>query len=130
MPPKLSAHWKQRASELNTQVYALYYAWQDPRVPWFSKALITFIVAYVLNPIDLIPDFIPGLGTLDEIVLVPIGVAIAIKMIPKPTWEECRKKGRMLTDKRKPKFWVGGVIIIWFILLTGIVFLVLKLLKK
>ena len=74
--------WKQRARELKTETYALYLAVKDPRVPWYAKFSALCVVAYALSPIDLIPDFIPVVGYLDDLVLVPIGIALTIKMIP------------------------------------------------
>ena len=66
--------WKQRARELSAQTYALYLAYRDPRTPWYAKVLPALVVGYVFSPIDPIPDFIPGVGLLDEMVVVPIGV--------------------------------------------------------
>jgi uncharacterized membrane protein YkvA (DUF1232 family) len=63
-------------------VYAIYLAYKDPRVPWYAKLLATCVVAYALSPVDLIPDFIPILGYLDDLILVPLGIYLVIKMIP------------------------------------------------
>ena len=75
--------WKQRARQLSAQTYALYLAYRHPRTPWYAKVFAALIVGYVFSPIDPIPDFIPGVGLLDEMVVVPIGVLIAAKMIPR-----------------------------------------------
>ena len=73
---------RDRAKKLKTETRALYLAGRDPRTPWYARLLAAVVVAYALSPIDLIPDFIPVLGYLDDLVLVPLGIALAIKMIP------------------------------------------------
>jgi uncharacterized membrane protein YkvA (DUF1232 family) len=74
--------WKRRARLLNVEVYALYLACRDPRGPWYAKAFTACVAGYAFSPIDLIPDFIPILGYLDDLVLVPLGVIVARRMIP------------------------------------------------
>jgi uncharacterized membrane protein YkvA (DUF1232 family) len=86
--------WKQHARRLSAQTYALYLAYRHPRTPWYAKVFAALIVGYVFSPIDPIPDFIPGVGLLDELVVVPIGVLLAAKMIPPDVLEECREKAR------------------------------------
>ena len=74
--------WRQKVAALKADTYALYLASRDPRVPWRAKVVAGVTVAYALSPIDLIPDFIPVLGYLDDLVLVPLGLALAIRLIP------------------------------------------------
>src|SRR5918995_1531619 len=74
--------WKQRARRLSAQTYALYLAYRHPRTPWYAKVFAALIVGYVFSPLDPIPDFIPGVGLLDEMVVVPVGMLIAAKRIP------------------------------------------------
>lgn len=114
--------WKQAARELKTQSYALYFAFKDPRVPWGAKAVAACVVAYVLSPIDLIPDFIPVIGYLDDLIILPLGVALAVKMIPAQIWMECREKAKARTAETKGLAWAGAaaIIAIW-ILLAGFV---------
>ena len=81
---------KDRAQILKIETYALYLAARDPRTPWYAKLLVTGVAAYALSPIDLIPDFIPILGYLDDLILVPLGIALAIKLIPRTILEECQ----------------------------------------
>ena len=81
---------RQRAGELRADGYALYLASRDPRVPWLAKVIAVLTVGYALSPIDLIPDFIPVLGHLDDLVLVPLGLALAIRLIPPPVLAEHR----------------------------------------
>ncbi len=110
--------WKQRARELKVQVYALYLAYQDPRVPLPAKILAAFVVGYAFSPIDLIPDFIPVLGYLDDLVIVPLGVALALKMIPGEVLAECQEKSREVMKQGKPVNKVAAVVIIaiWLLL--------------
>ena len=83
---------KARARRLKAEVTALYYAARHPRTPWYAKAFIVAIVAYALSPIDLIPDFIPVLGFVDEIVLLPFAIALAIRLVPAEVMNECRAR--------------------------------------
>ncbi|MBI5583607.1 MAG: DUF1232 domain-containing protein, partial [Deltaproteobacteria bacterium] len=71
---------RQRARRLQAETYALYLATRDPRTPWHAKLLVAGIVAYAFSPIDLIPDFVPVLGYLDDLILLPLGVALAVKL--------------------------------------------------
>ena len=73
---------KQRARLLKTQTFALYLAYQHPATPWYAKFFAGLVAAYAFSPIDLIPDFIPVLGYLDDLILIPLGVTLALKMIP------------------------------------------------
>src|SRR5215217_4672216 len=93
--------WKQRARQLSAQTYTLYIAYRHPRTPWYAKVFAALVVG-VFSPIDPIPDFIPGIGLLDEMVVVPIGVVIAAKMIPQDVLEECREKAREVAEGEKP----------------------------
>ena len=86
--------WQHQARLLKREVYALYFAVRDPRVPWYAKALAGCVVAYALSPIDLIPDPIPVLGHLDDLVLIPLGVLAVRRMIPDPVMTECRSRPR------------------------------------
>ena len=86
--------FKERMRRLKIEVYALYLASKDPHVPWYAKALTALIIGYAISPIDLIPDFIPVFGQLDDLIIVPAGIALAIRMIPKNVLEECRQKAR------------------------------------
>ena len=83
---------KSRARQLKADVFALYLATRHPDTPWYAKVFLLTIVAYTLSPIDLIPDFIPVLGLLDEIVLLPLAIVLATKMVPAAVMEECRAR--------------------------------------
>ena len=122
--------WKRRAKELKTDVYALYLACRDPRVPWYAKALAVVVVAYAFSPIDLIPDPIPILGYLDDLILIPVGVAAVVRMIPPGVMADCRRHARETSGQGKPTNWVAGAIVvfIWLALVVLAARLVLRLL--
>ncbi len=107
--------WKRRARQLRTDTYALYLATRDPRVPWYVKVLAAIVVAYAFSPIDLIPDFIPVLGYLDDLILVPLGLVVAVKMIPQPVWDDCRERAEEALGQDRPRSWIaaGIIIAIW-----------------
>lgn len=123
------ASWKEKARELKVQTLALYFAYRDPRVPWYAKGWIAMVVAYAFSPIDLIPDFIPVLGYLDDLVLIPLGVALALKMIPAEVMEESRVKAKGALDAEKPEFrfmtWV--VIGMWVLAIALVGWLVYRM---
>jgi uncharacterized membrane protein YkvA (DUF1232 family) len=104
--------WKRWARQLSAQTYALYLAYRHPRTPWYAKIFAAVVVGYVFSPIDPIPDFILGVGLLDEMVVVPIGVLIAAKMIPRRVMEECREKAREVAKGEKPVNRVAVVIVV------------------
>jgi uncharacterized membrane protein YkvA (DUF1232 family) len=110
--------WKTQAKRLRNEIYALYFAARDPRTPWYAKVLAAFIIGYALSPIDLIPDFIPVLGYLDDLIIVPAGIALLIKIIPNGVLQECREKAHSqpISIKRN---WVAGtiIILIWLLLI-------------
>jgi uncharacterized membrane protein YkvA (DUF1232 family) len=104
--------WKQVARELAGQTYALYLAYRDPRTPWYAKVFAALIVGYVFSPMDPIPDFIPGVGLLDEMVVVPIGVWMAAKVIPQEVMEECQEKAREVAEGEKPVSRVAAAVVV------------------
>lgn len=114
--------WRERARELEREVYALYFACRDPRVPWYVKALAIGVVGYALSPIDLIPDFIPILGYLDELVVIPLGVLAVRAMIPPSVLAECREKAAQLEGR--PRNWIaaGVIIAIWLVIAVAAVY--------
>ena len=110
--------WKARARRLKREVYALGFAVRDPRVPWYAKAAAACVVAYALSPIDLIPDFIPVLGYLDDLVLLPLGVWLAIRLVPADVLSECRARADGVSARARS--WVAGGVIIAIWLLVGL----------
>ncbi len=115
---------KRWAGGLKTEIYALYLAYRDPRVPWYARVFAACVVGYAFSPIDLIPDAIPILGYLDDLVLVPIGIALAIRMIPAPVLAECRESARRRTDSPVNRTAALMIVIIW-ILLAALAFYLL-----
>jgi uncharacterized membrane protein YkvA (DUF1232 family) len=115
------ADWKERARQLKVEVYALYLAYRDPRVPWYARLWAMLVVGYAFSPIDLIPDPIPVLGYLDDLVLIPLGVALALRLIPAPVMAECRARSQTAFAQGKPVNWVAAfVIVLIWILLIGL----------
>jgi uncharacterized membrane protein YkvA (DUF1232 family) len=120
--------WKRRARQLSSYTYTLYLAYRHPRTPWYAKVFAALIVGYVFSPIDPIPDFIPGVGLLDEMVVVSIGVLLAAKMIPPHVFEECREKAREVAEGEKPVSRIAAVVIValWLLCVALAVFLALR----
>ena len=114
----LLAELKQRARHLKAETFALYLAARDPRTPWYAKLLVAGIVAYAFSPIDLIPDFVPVLGYLDDLVLIPMGIALAIKLVPHQVLADCRARAQQTIQNGKPVSRVAGAVIaaIWVVL--------------
>jgi uncharacterized membrane protein YkvA (DUF1232 family) len=101
---------KRWAQRFRDEIYALYLAYKDPRVPWYARAFAAVVVAYAFSPIDLIPDPIPVLGYLDDLVIIPLGIALAIKMVPPQILAECREEARGVKDRPVGK--VAGVVVV------------------
>jgi uncharacterized membrane protein YkvA (DUF1232 family) len=100
------------ARAIKRDVIALWLAARDPRVPWYAKAVAASVAAYALSPIDVIPDFVPIIGYLDDLLIVPLGIMVAVKLIPKPIMDQLRV---MALEQRKPssKAGVAAVVLIW-----------------
>lgn len=122
-PPKKNSRWnflskllndlERRAHLLKREVAALYFAYRDPRTPWLARLFCLLVVSYLLSPIDLIPDFIPILGYLDDLVLVPVGIALALRMIPPPVLVDAHQRA---DDPHQTK----GVAILFTIMILSI----------
>ena len=104
--------WKHRVRQLKEETYAIYIACKDPRVPWHARIFAGFVVAYALSPIDLIPDVIPILGYLDDLVLVPLGIIVVLKMIPPAVLAECREKAEAAMGQGKPTSRIAAIVIV------------------
>lgn len=115
--------WRQHVQQLKQETYALYLAYKDPRIPWYARVWLAIVVGYAFSPIDLIPDFIPILGYLDDLVLIPAGVVIAIKLIPAPVLAECRARAKidLIQDSSIGKKTAVVIIAIWVIVIGGFV---------
>jgi uncharacterized membrane protein YkvA (DUF1232 family) len=124
--------WKRRVRELKVEVYAIYLAYKDPRVPWYARIFTACVVGYAFSPIDLIPDPIPVLGYLDDLVLVPLGIMLAIKLIPPDVLVDCRVQAREVMKQGKPvnRLAAAIIIIIWIILALLVLVFLARLARK
>jgi uncharacterized membrane protein YkvA (DUF1232 family) len=125
---------KRRARALQADVIALYYAAKDPRTPWYAKALVFFVVAHTLSPIDLIPDFIPVLGYLDDLIITPGGLWLAIRLIPPEVLAEARvtAAARNAREAGGAAGRLGTILIVlaWILALVAAAWLVLRIPKR
>lgn len=110
---------KERARCLKTDVPAVFLALRSPRTPWYAKAVAALTVGYALSPVDLVPDFIPVLGYLDDVLLLPLLVALFIRLVPPDVWAECRQSAQGLWTDGKPKKWYYAIpiVLVWLLLL-------------
>lgn len=113
---------------LRREVFTLYVAFRHPRVPWYAKALAIAVVGYALSPVDLIPDFIPLLGYLDDLVLIPLGVWLVVRLIPPEVLAQCRRDAESLAGRVIRAGRVAAAVILLFWLLTAV--LILRLLLR
>jgi uncharacterized membrane protein YkvA (DUF1232 family) len=129
---RLFGSWRERARALKKETVALTLACRHPRVPWYAKVLALIVVGYALSPIDLIPDFIPVFGYLDDIVLVPIGIMIVIRMIPAEVLTECRQKAEAMAVQatRAGKIAAAAIVTIWVVTGAIAVWLIVRTAKS
>lgn len=115
---------KETAKKLKRDIPAVYLALKKKETPWYAKAMALLTIGYALSPIDLIPDFIPVLGYLDDLILLPLLVTATIRLIPKEVFERCRAEAEHLWENGKPKRWYYAlpIVLLWLL----IVFLVIK----
>lgn len=117
---------KSRARALKKEVHAIAIAARDPRTPWYAKALIFLIVAYALSPIDLIPDFVPVLGYLDDLILIPGGLWLAVRLIPQPVLAEARAAAATASlDRSAGRLGAAFIVLIWILAIVATVLIVL-----
>lgn len=106
---------KQRAKTIRRDTYVVYLACRDPRTPWYAKWFAGGVVAYALSPIDLIPDFIPVLGYVDDLILIPLGIALAVRMIPNDVLADCRVRAQTPSKGPASRRAAAVIITIWVI---------------
>ena len=113
--------WRAWAGNLKRQTVALYLAARDPRTPWYAKALGVCLVAYAASPIDLVPDFIPVLGYLDDLILLPLGIALMVRLVPPAVWAECLGRAREIEGRPGGGGRVAAVVIglLWLAVLAA-----------
>lgn len=121
--------WRKKAEQLRYDTYALYLACKHPLVPWYAKLFTALIVSYALSPIDLIPDFIPVLGYLDDVIIIAAGFSLVIRIIPREVMKECREKAVTELNKGRPKNWIAAsvIVIIWLIIVFVVTRIVLDI---
>jgi uncharacterized membrane protein YkvA (DUF1232 family) len=120
MTTKLLNTWKRKTNQLKMEVYTIYLAYKDPRVPWYAKILIVCVIGYAFSPVDKLLHSVPIIGYLDHLILVPLGVVIAFKkMIPPAVFTDCRE---IAMNRLKPN-WIDGSIIVfmWFLLVSLVI---------
>lgn len=104
--------WRLRVRALKQESYALYLAARDLRTPWYTRLIAGVVVAYAFSPLDLIPDFIPILGMLDDLLLVPLGIALAIRLTPAIVLAESRQRAKDAFESGKPVSRVAAIVIV------------------
>ena len=117
---------QERAKKLKTDIPAVFLALKDKKTPWYAKLLAALTVAYALSPIDLVPDFIPVLGYLDDLIILPLLVALTIKFIPADVFEEYRKQSQDMWQDGKPKKWYYAlpIVVVWLAIVAFLVKLI------
>lgn len=110
--PTVGQRLRQWAGTLKKEVTALYLALRHPETPLYAKVVVALVIGYALSPIDLIPDFIPVLGYLDDLILLPLGIALAIRLIPAHVMEACRAEAERDPPAEKPKLLTGACVIV------------------
>lgn len=109
---------KERAGELRQFTLVAYYAARDPRTPVVARVLALLVAAYALSPIDLIPDFIPFFGYLDDIILVPLGLALVIRLLPDQVLASAREQAQRAADRPTSKWAAGVIVAVWLVVLV------------
>jgi uncharacterized membrane protein YkvA (DUF1232 family) len=107
--------WAERARRLKTELFALYLAARHPQTPWYAKLVVAGFVAYAVTPVDLFPDALPILGIVDDLIFVPLAVALAVRFVPAPVLAECRTRAQeRVAAQSKPAWVVIGAV--WVVL--------------
>ena len=128
--PALIVRWRLAARHLKTETLALYFSIRDPRSPWYARLAGGAVLAYALSPLDLIPDFVPVLGLVDDLILLPLGLWLTLKLIPPQVMEDNRARARAEIAERRPVNWIAAVIIVlvWIAALALTAWVVLRIL--
>ena len=119
---------KTRARALKRETYALYLVVHDPRTPWYAKAVAGVVVAYAFSPLDLIPDFIPVIGYLDDLIVVPVGIALALKLVPADVLAECRERAFEAEGRPSSRLGAAFILAVWVLLAVSAVLVLRDLL--
>ncbi len=121
---------RRRAQALACQTHALYLSGRDPRTPWYAKAVAACTVAYALSPVDLIPDFIPVMGYLDDLIIVPAGIALASRLIPHDVWQDCCNQAKRPVSRKAGIIAAIMIVVIWAAVAAGLAALIIKHARK
>ena len=124
------ASLKQRARSLKRDTLAIWFAAKDKRTPWYARALAVLVAAYALSPVDLVPDFIPVLGYLDDLILIPAGIALTIRLVPFAVMSDARIAAEKSLAKPVTWWMTSLIILVWLAMLSLVVWLILPLFKK
>jgi uncharacterized membrane protein YkvA (DUF1232 family) len=120
------AQWKSWARIIRRDAHALYLAVRDPRVPWYAKALAIAVAGYALSPIDLIPDFIPVLGYLDDLIIVPAGIALVVRLVPPAIMVEHREMASAAANRPASMVAAMAIVIVWMAAIALVAWLVFR----
>jgi uncharacterized membrane protein YkvA (DUF1232 family) len=120
--------WRERVRALKKETFTLYLACRHPRVPWYVKVLALIVVGYALSPVDLIPDFIPVLGYVDDLILIPLGLMLVIRLIPADVFAECRRQSEEAVGQatRAGKIAAVLIVVIWIVTLALIAWVIMR----
>ncbi len=116
---------KAQAQRLKREAYALYFVARDKRTPWYARVVAAAVVAYALSPFDLIPDFVPVFGYLDDLIVVPLGVALVLKLVPTEVLADCRERAQTAAERPISRAGAAFMICVWL----GLAILVLLLVR-
>jgi uncharacterized membrane protein YkvA (DUF1232 family) len=126
----LLQRFRQKLGDLKIELLAVWFAYRDPRTPWYAKIWAALVAGYAFSPIDLIPDFIPIIGYLDDAIIVPLGLIIAIKLIPKDVMADTRIKAKDWLEQRKQKpqnkTMAVLIVLLWILLFLVVIRYILK----
>lgn len=120
--------WKDKAKLLKREVYTLWIAYRKPGLPWYARVFAALVVAYAFSPIDIIPDFIPVLGYLDDLILIPLGVSLAIKMIPREILLTAREEANIRLEENHQANWIAGgmILLLWLSVFGWVIWRLLR----
>ncbi len=120
--------WKDKAKLLKREVYTLWIAYRKPGLPWYARVFAALVVAYAFSPIDIIPDFIPVLGYLDDLILIPLGVSLAIKMIPREILMTAREEANIRLEENHQANWIAGgmILLLWLTVFGWVIWRLLR----
>ena len=118
--------WRQRARRLRRDTLTLYFAWRDPRTPLAARVLAAGVAGYALSPIDLIPDFVPVLGLVDDLIIVPLGIALVVKMLPSAVLADARERAAVATSRPTSRSAAAAIVMIWLLALAFVIVLLMR----